>query len=510
VVAAAAALGCFPETPLAVIAAGRVLACSAGARDEGVRRGQKVRDAQSHCPDLVVAEHDPDRDARAFEPVLCGLEAAVSGVAALRPGTCAVRARGPVRYYGGEQPAARHLAGTVAAAGVADCRVGLADGVFAAEQAARAAGPARPRIVTPGESAAFLAPLPVSRLGRPDLAHLLRRLGLRTLGAFAAVPAADVASRFGPDGALAHRLAAGLDVRPVTARIPPPELTRRLEFDPPLDRADQVAFSVRELADSFIAGLSGQGLVCTELRVEIGAEGGEHTTRCWLHPRRFDAADVVDRVRWQLSGVGRGDAAAGPGGSGLSSRVGSVQLVPVTADPVGAHADDLWGGGPDERIHHALSRVQSRLGHEAVGTVVIGGGRDPGQRQVLVPWGERPVLDRSPDQPWPGRLPPPAPATVFTEPRPAVVVDADDRAVGVSGRGVVTAAPARFCPDGPARRLTDLQPVLAWAGPWPVDERWWDAEDARRAARFQLVGADGVGWLLSLEGGRWWTQARYD
>jgi protein ImuB len=55
-----------------------------------------------------------------------------------------------------------------------------------------------------------------------------------------------------------------------------------------------------------------------------------------------------------------------------------------------------------------------------------------------------------------------------------------------------------------------LQRVVAWAGPWPVEERWWNPDSTRRLARFQLVGADGNAWLLLVEDGRWWTEARYD
>ncbi len=107
--------------------------------------------------------------------------------------------------------------------------------------------------------------------------------------------------------------------------------------------------------------------------------------------------------------------------------------------------------------------------------------------------------------PSPGRVPPPSPASVFTEPVAAQVLDATGVAVGVSGRGAVTAPPARVSVAGAARAE-----VVAWAGPWPVDERWWDAPAHRRRARFQVVTADGSGWLLGLEAGRWWADAAYD
>src|SRR5256885_2125796 len=73
------------------------------------------------------------------------------------------------------------------------------------------------------------------------------RLGIRTRGARAVLPAPAVLARFGPDGALAHRLVRGLDERPVAARTPPPDLVVTTELDPPADRVDTAAFAARAL-----------------------------------------------------------------------------------------------------------------------------------------------------------------------------------------------------------------------------------------------------------------------
>jgi protein ImuB len=80
--------------------------------------------------------------------------------------------------------------------------------------------------------------------------------------------------------------------------------------------------------------------------------------------------------------------------------------------------------------------------------------------------------------------------------------------VAVTERGAVTCEPARFhTGESPG-----WQPVEAWAGPWPVDEQWWDHDSSRssRVARFQVVGADGSAWLMRCDGDRWWTEAAYD
>ncbi|GAA4375310.1 DNA polymerase Y family protein [Agromyces bauzanensis] len=489
--------GLDPTAPIALTEAGLVFACSPAARRDGVARGLKLREAQYRSPGLIVHGYDADLDARVFEPIVRAVEAAVPGVQLVRPGTLAMRARGPARYYGGEDAAASALLATVAEHGVPGARVGIADGPFAAEQAARAARESPVGIVPPGASAAFIAPLPVALVVDPRTATLLNRLGVRTLGEFAALPAADVRRRFGAAGAFAHDRAAGREQARVIARTPPPEFEAELHFEPPLDRIDQLAFAFRVGAEEFIERMRAVRLVCTGLRIELDDERGGHSSRSWLHPRWFTPADVVDRIRWQLQGAGSADA-------GLASPIVRLRVIPERIDSTGNHEEGLWGGGPDERVHHGLTRVQSMLGHEAVVTAAIGGGRMLADRQVLVPWGDRPP-ERTSDAPWPGSLPALAPASVFRERLPIALLDERGSAVAIDERGAISASPERFAVGG-----GEAAPVRAWAGPWPVVERWWDAEHAKRVHRFQIVDDDGCAWLLVRDHEGWWAEARYD
>jgi protein ImuB len=483
--------------PIALTQGGVVFACSPAARRDGVARGLKLREAQYRSPALTLLDYDASLDARVFEPVVRRVEETVPGVQLIRPGTLAMRARGPARYYGGEEAAARALLDTVAGLGVPGARVGVADGPFAAEQAARAADESPVGIVEPGASAAFIAPLPVGLVVDARTALLLTRLGVRTLGEFAALPEADVRRRFGAAGAFAHDRAAGREQARVLARTPPPEFEVEQEFEPPLDRIDQLAFAFRVRAEEFIERMRAVRLVCTGIRVELDDERGGHSSRSWLHPHWFTPADVVDRVRWQLQGAGTAD-------SGLASPIVRLRIVPERVDSTGNHEEGLWGGGPDERVHHGLTRVQSMLGHDSVVTATIGGGRMLADRQVLVPWGDR-APERTGDAPWPGSLPTLAPASVFRERLPIGLLDANGATVAIDGRGAISANPEQFAVAGgtPA-------PVRAWAGPWPVVERWWDAEHAKRLHRFQIVDDDGCAWLLVRDEHGWWAEARYD
>src|SRR3954452_25010592 len=107
------AAGFTAEAKVAVVHANRVMACSAAARAEGVRRGLRRREAQGRCRELTVVEHDPAGAARAFEPVVAAVEDFAPGVEILRPGVCAVGTRGPSRYFGGDEALSAKVAATV-------------------------------------------------------------------------------------------------------------------------------------------------------------------------------------------------------------------------------------------------------------------------------------------------------------------------------------------------------------------------------------------------------------
>ena len=384
------AAGFHASDPVAVVLANRVVACSVAARADGVERGQRRRQAQSRSPGLVVVEYDPARDARAFEPAVVAVEAFCPNVEIVRPGKCAFATRGPSRYFGGDHA----LAERVAAAVGRMCRVGVADGLFAAEQAARGR-PARPdspaTVIPTGESAAFLAPLPARVLERPDLTDLLCRLGVLTLGDLAALPVAAVVGRFGVEGLRAHRLAAGLDERPPVARVAPPNLQVSTELDPPAERVDVAAFAAKVLADELHEALSKRGLACSRVRIEAETEHGEHLARLWRHDGTLTAAMLGERVRWQLDGW-----LARPGA--VTAGITLLRLLP---DEV--HADDgrqlgFWGGdrAAADRAGRALMRLQGMLGPEAVLAAVVGGGREPADRVRFVPWGDAPPVLRAP------------------------------------------------------------------------------------------------------------------
>jgi protein ImuB len=494
------AAGISADTPAAVVKADRVTACSAAAREAGVRRGQRLRDAQRHCPAMVLCEDAPDVQARLFEQVVTVVEEFSPRVEVVRSGVCAIPARGPARYFGGEQALASRVHEAVTRQGFA-CAVGVADGMFAARLAARAG---ESGVVVPaGEAAEFLAGHPVTVLDRPELVPVLHRLGLRTLGEFGALPPGDVLARFGVDGAAAHRLARGLEPRPLAAREPGEDLAAVMEFDPPVEVAERLVFAAKSLADQLHAGLAAHGLACARVEVEVVAADGRRWSRLWRHDGALSSLALTERVRWQLDAW----QAAAPGDEeALFGGVGLLRLAPDGLAVDAGRQLALWGQAvADDRVTRAVARIQVMLGHTAVTQPVLGGGRGPGEQVVRVPWGDhRPGQPPDGGGPWPGRIPDPPPAVVHPRPDVAELTDAAGVVVRVDGRCAVSAPPARLAlPGQPAAAVT------GWSGPWPTAERWWDRARARRRARLQVVTDDGRAWLLSLEEGRWRLEAAY-
>jgi nucleotidyltransferase/DNA polymerase involved in DNA repair len=283
----------------------------------------------------------------------------------------------------------------------------VAEGIFAAELAARSM-----TVVPPGVTPEFLAPWPVEVLATPELGELLPRLGVGTLGAFAALPTPDVLARFGTAGRRGQRLARGVEGELPGYRTP-----------------------------------------------------------------------------------------------GLAARLVALQV----GVPLRNHQSGFWGGAgaADERAAETLTALQRQLGPESVMVAVPSGGRGPEDRVRFTAWraeGAAEPTGRPASPPWPGQLPPPAPSRVSAPGRavPAEVVDGSGGAVGVTGRGLLTAPPARVSfAGGPWMELT------GWSAPWPAEERWW-SRARRRSVRLQVTTSAGRAHLLTVERGRWRVTATYD
>ncbi len=529
-----------PEDVAAVLIANRVVAVTESAQALGVKPGLRRREAQRRAPNLIIDAPDPDGEARAFEVVLRALDDVTPRIEIEQPGRCSFMARGPSRYFGGDQAMSDHVAQVVTAAlaGSTVVRVGTADSRFGAARTASFAPANGATVTAVGATATTIAGLPIGvlaldtthrrrRAELEDLVNVAGRLGLHTVGAFAALEPADVIARFGAAGARAHLWARGFDDQPIAPGEPAPDLEVSIELDPPVERVDQAAFVAKALADDFLRRLQSRGASCA--RVSIGAESehGESQRRLWRSEEAFSASAIAERMRWQLDGWLSGPVRQQPTGGLIRLSLTPDDLGSATGRQLG-----FWGEQTNlaERAARAIARVQGLAGAGVAVVPEMHGGRgadggvgaiaaesvDLVERTSTVDRLQLPDAQvdvvagveadgRDQDAPWMGRLPSPLPARFCQPPVPIEVQDRHGQVVAVSARGLLASAPAWLVGWGQNRLA-----VKSWSSPWLLDERWWHDDQHLRCARLQIVVADGRALLVAQHRGRWTAEAIYD
>ena len=492
-----------PGIPVALLHGGVLTQCSTEATQAGVRVGMKRRDAHLICPTIVMAATDSARDHISFQRIIIDLATYVPQHSLISPGLVAFPARGLARFYGSEQASARILMDAVSRSEpLASTRVGIADDLFSAVIAARQTTTTHPiRTVEPGQSAVFLADMPVTVLDDEATVSLLVRLGVHTVGDFVALGADAIRERLGTHGSRLYRLAMGLGDTPLALRDAPLDSQELIDLPESYALTDQVGFAIRTRTQQYCDRLYQALQVCTQVRITLSFDDGQVHERTWVHPRFFSASDLVDRVRWQLDQCFRDRAGED---TDFPPGVLSVHYAAVEPEDIYAHEPGLWGHGPDSKVHHVLSRVQGMVGASGVLTSTSRRARVAREAQVLTPWGEKtPVAHER--GPLPGALPSPLPATVFAIPWAVSLMGDDGADIVVSASAELSASPAWLISGQRRRKLT------SWAGPWPVWEKWWDPTHSRSLHRLQVVDEDGLGWLISAtDDGHWHIEARYD
>ena len=498
---------------LVVVHAQRVVARTRAAALEGIRVGMRTREAQATHPGVIVEAANPQRDRARFEPVVRGVCEIAPLVEVTEPGMVLLATQGPSRYFGGDERLAQRLRDLLEEAthGRIAFGVGVADGRLAAVVVAHhAARTGTPVVVEAGRSSAVLTDLGVEVLGDhcgidPQTISLLQRLGLRRMGDLVAIREAVLVARFGPLGAQLHRLARGLDRHPPIVVAPPPLRVTVHRSEEPVEDVGVVVNLARSLADELVAHLHARALQCVRMHVSLVCDHGEVSERLWYQPEGLSAAAIAERVRWQMEAF---VASRIP-----TSGVVAIRLDPVDVEPANGRQLGLWGARSqaDEDAHRAVAELTGSLGAHAVRVPLWRGGRDPAEAFELTP-AALVDLERRADavevsHEWSGALPSPSPSIVFDDRGEIDVRDAHDRHVSVSGRHELSAPPTHVIID--RRRCR----VCSWAGPWPIEERWWDGVRRRRIVRMQLVIEDRPqthkAVVVVLDNGRWGLSAQY-
>jgi protein ImuB len=252
--------------------------------------------------------------------------------------------------------------------------------------------------------------------------------------------------------------------------------------------------------------------------VTCETDHAEATSRIWGEPRGFGAASLAQRLLYQLDGwlvTNEADPDA------PTSGVVRVEFTPLETREVLVVQPLLWGGNEEntERAARAAAMASAVSEHVQVTVPRWEGGRDVATVFSHVPIALVDLSDQHESEQrvntgkgvardWSGAVPRPSPASIAVVPPEATVLNKAGAPVGVTGRHELDAEPAVVTVSG------HTYVVMRTAGPWPVEERWWDARRKRRHVRFQLLVQNKRGalrvFLMGLENHQWRLLARYD
>jgi protein ImuB len=277
----------------------RVVSAAAGKR--GVRAGMSVPEARVYCAELDVREWD---DSAITDAVMAMTGLLLQGSPQVTsangaPGTWWVGATG-FEHVGGEGALAEQLL-HIARGWHPAARVAIADSCVAARAATWAPGQTALSVVPVGACASYLAPAPLGLIPMTEeLRDALQSLGLRTVGALAALEAGDVERRWGADGIGAWRLAHGDDprrpglVRTEVVRSASAELASATDSMAPL------LFLIRSALNGLVQQLLHDGRAAASVAITLSLDARpQHTITREIRPARPLArvAPLFDQCR---------------------------------------------------------------------------------------------------------------------------------------------------------------------------------------------------------------------
>lgn len=478
----------------------RVMVCNARARKAGIRRGMLVKHALALDENVTMVPYSPERDTRVFERIVRDIDQVAANVEIARPGIVLIDVQGAAAFHGSEEKTAEKIMDVTSKSGM-ESFVGIADDIPTAIIAAR-----RNAVVPLDGSARYLDSQPTELLRveetlecDPDTVAHLQTCGLTTLGDIARISLRDIATRFGPRGHHCWTIATAQTQR--TMSTPTSEIDHSVSITPedPITRIDEASFLARSLAAQLHTQLHNAGLTCHRIKI-IAVIGNQAHERTWR--TRGDLSDhaISDRVRWQL------EAWLTSFPEGIDDSVGIVQLTLRPYECMRPSQPQLWGTNKsdEESEQRMIARVQALVGPEFFVAPFQKGGRGSTDCVGWAPVGERRYAD---ERVWNAALPAPLPVIVDTE--DIKLTDARGNAVTITATMQLSREPERF------HYGRDVYTVVNWAGPWPVDDAWWQYEYSGMRARLQIVAEKDTAaqaWVVAWEEehGRWLAEGRYE
>jgi DNA polymerase-4 len=343
---------------------GVVSAASYEARVFGIHSAMPLVQAGKLCPHGIFVSGRPQAYEEASDQVMALFAVRTPLVEPISLDEAFLDVTGTAHLFGGVERCARDLKRDVRDQVGLVLSVGIASNKLCAKVASDLRKPDGFVVVPRGGEAAFLAPLPLTRLWGvgPKTRQVLEDLGMRTIGDLARADPALLEARLGEHGATIAERAKGIDEdREVVAEPAVPKSVGHAHtFDrDTLDRA-QIESTLLRLSEGVGRRLRKHRLRGRTVTLQLRVAPFETRTR-----QRTLVEPVSDDLR--IFETARGLLREALAADREAGRVSPVRLVGVTVSGIGGGEQlDLFTHGRASRLNTALDAVRAKFGDEAL------------------------------------------------------------------------------------------------------------------------------------------------
>jgi DNA polymerase IV len=282
---------------------GVVSAASYEARRFGVHSAMSLREAVRRCPDGVYLPVDGRRYQQASRDVMAILRRFTPQVEPISIDEAFLDVTGSRQLFGGGRDIALAIKTAIREDVGLPASVGVATTKLVAKIASDLRKPDGLVVVEPGEEAAFLAPLPISRLWGvgEKTASALADYGVRTIGDLAALSADLLVRRFGKHGASLASRARGMDDDPVHQGDPAKSVGHEHTFDVDTSDRETIERTLLAMSDGVAGRLRSAGVRASTIAVKIRDSSFRTITRQRTLPEPTDMTDPIFRAAVELA-----------------------------------------------------------------------------------------------------------------------------------------------------------------------------------------------------------------
>ena len=282
---------------------GVVSAASYEARRFGVHSAMPLRTAARLCPDLVFVPVDGRKYSAVSREVMTILRRFTPAVEQISIDEAFLDVAGSEGLHGPPEAMASSIKAVIRNELRLTASVGVATTKLVAKVASDLEKPDGLVLVAPGTEAAFLAPLPISRLWGvgEKTASRLSEFGVRTIGDLAALPDDLLARRFGRHGPVLALRARGIDHSPVSAADPARSVSHEHTFH--VDTADPEVLerTLLSLSEGVASRLRAGGVKARTIAVKVRDSSFRTVSRQRTLPEPTDQTEVVFAAALELA-----------------------------------------------------------------------------------------------------------------------------------------------------------------------------------------------------------------